>query len=235
MTAHPRTRTTGLATATLLALAGLLAWDGLGLDLALGHGFGGANGFALREHWLFSRVVHQGARFVSWALVLWLCLAIWWPAGWLRRIRPDERLQLAFTALFAASVVALLKSYSATSCPWELAEFGGKAHYVSHWRWGEADGGSGRCFPAGHASTGFAFVGGYFALRRSAPRAARYWLAMALGAGLLLGAVQQVRGAHFMSHTLWTGWLCWLTAWGLDTLWANARRRRQVLVPLGTH
>ncbi len=31
-------------------------------------------------------------------------------------------------------------------------------------------------------------------------------------AGLLLGAAQQLRGAHFMSHTLWTGWICWSVA-----------------------
>jgi hypothetical protein len=25
-----------------------------------------------------------------------------------------------------------------------------------------------------------------------------------------------VRGAHFMSHTLWTAWLCWTTAFIVD-------------------
>ena len=40
----------------------------------------------------------------------------------------------------------------------------------------------------------------------------------ALAAGLLLGLSQQWRGAHFMSHTLWTGWVCWCLAWGLDGL-----------------
>ena len=35
-------------------------------------------------------------------------------------------------------------------------------------------------------------------------------------AGLLLGLAQQVRGAHYMSHTLWTAWFCWATAAGLD-------------------
>jgi len=34
-----------------------------------------------------------------------------------------------------------------------------------------------------------------------------------------------VRGAHFMSHTLWTGWLCWVTGWLCD-LAATALRPR---------
>ncbi|MGP1692880.1 MAG: phosphatase PAP2 family protein, partial [Giesbergeria sp.] len=81
---------------------------------------------------------------------------------------------------------------------------------------GTVDGGSGKCFPAGHASAGFAFVGGYFALRRSRARAAWIWLGSVLVAGFALGFSQQMRGAHFQSHTLWTGWLCWTTAWLID-------------------
>ena len=99
------------------------------------------------------------------------------------------------------------------------------ARYASHWALGVVDGGGGRCFPAGHASAGFAFVGGYFALRHKAPAAARWWLAAAVLAGLVLGGAQQVRGAHFMSHTLWTGWLCWTVGW-LCALGALALRPR---------
>jgi len=80
------------------------------------------------------------------------------------------------------------------------------------------DGGSGGCFPAGHASAGFAFIGGFFALRHTLPRTARRWLAGALAAGLVLGLAQQVRGAHYMSHTLWTAWLCWASAALVDNI-----------------
>ena len=128
-------------------------------------------------------------------------------------------------ALLSLAVVSITKNLSATSCPWDLAQFGGVARHVSHWALGVLDGGSGRCFPAGHASAGFAFLGGYFALRHKAPTAARWWLAGALLAGFVLGAAQQVRGAHFMSHTLWTGWLCWTTGWLCD-LAATALRPR---------
>jgi len=104
----------------------------------------------------------------------------------------------------------LLKLGSLTSCPWSLAEFGGTATYVSHWAFGQADGGPGRCFPAGHATAAFCFLPGWFILRRAAPVAARRWLIATLFAGAVLTMVQVVRGAHYVSHSLWTGWFCLL-------------------------
>jgi membrane-associated PAP2 superfamily phosphatase len=200
----------------------LLAWDASGLDLLLAHWFGTAQGFALRDHWLFTTVLHEGARRLSWLLVVGLSLAVWWPVGVLRQLDRWQRLELVVSILLGLALVVSIKRISSTSCPWDLTEFGGLARYVSHWRFGLADGGGAHCFPAGHASAGFAFVGGYFVLRGPAPRAAHLWLAAALTAGLVLGVSQQMRGAHFMSHTLWTAWVCWAVAWachGLVTTW----------------
>jgi len=210
---------------TLGALACVLAWDAGGQDLAWAQPFGSAQGFPMRDQWFFVQVMHEGARRLGWLLVLLLTLGVWWPLGFLRRLDASERVQMAVSALLALAVVSITKNLSATSCPWDLAQFGGVARHVSHWALGVLDGGSGRCFPAGHASAGFAFLGGYFALRRKAPRAARWWLAGSLLAGLVLGGAQQVRGAHFMSHTLWTGWLCWTTGWLCDVA-ARALRPR---------
>ena len=211
---------------TGVGLLCLLAWDALGLDRALAHVFGSTSGFALREQWFFVQVLHEGVRRLAWLLVLCLALGVWWPTGMLQRIDFGERLQWVLSALVALGVVGVLKSLSTTSCPWDLAEFGGVARYASHWALGVVDGGGGRCFPAGHASAGFAFLGGYFALRRRQPRAARWCLAGVLAAGFILGGAQQVRGAHFMSHTLWTGWLCWTSAWLCDGVAGALRRQR---------
>lgn len=217
-----------LALVTLGSLLLLLAWDVSDLDMRLAHWSGGLRGFPLTEHWLLTSGLHEGGRLVSWLLAMWLTLGVWWPIGWLRRLEPQERVQLVATTLLAVMAVSSLKAFSTTSCPWDLAAFGGVARHVSHWSW-VPDGGSGRCFPAGHASSGFAFVGGYFALRRGSLPLARTWLALALLAGLALGVGQQVRGAHFMSHTLWTAWLCWSLAFGVDAaLRLPARWRARV-------
>lgn len=210
---------------TALALGVLVAWDASSLDIALARLMGGETGFPLRDNWLLTRVLHDGAKRVTWALVTGVCLSVWWPIGPLRQLDLQGRLQLAVTALSAAFAVSALKSFSYSSCPWDLSLFGGVARYASHWS-SLPDGGSGHCFPAGHASSGFAFLGGYFAFRRVAPGVARVWLFASLGAGLAFGAAQQLRGAHFMSHTLWTGFICWSVALFIDSAQNHFRSLR---------
>ena len=215
----PVNRHLRLAIWTFSALLLVLAWDALALDLPLARLSGSSLGFPLRESWLLSTVLHEDARRLSWVLMFALILAIWWPVGALRQLSRGERAGLVSGTLLALLAVSALKSASHTSCPWDLAEFGVAAHYVTHWAFGVTDGGGGRCFPAGHASAGFAFVAGYFWLQDKAPRVARAWLLGVMAAGLMLGLTQQLRGAHFMSHTLWTAWVCWTTAalaWGLQ-------------------
>ncbi|MDR0258351.1 MAG: phosphatase PAP2 family protein [Comamonas sp.] len=211
--------------ATVLSFLLIALWDASGQDLALAHVWGTAQGFALRDDHFLVTYMHQGMRNLGWVIVLALSLGVWLPFGLLRQLPTARRVQLLVSILASLAVVAILKRSSATSCPWDLSIVGGVAEYVSHWRWGVHDGGAGRCFPAGHAAAGFSFVGGYFALARDTPRAARWWLAVALAVGLLLGLGQQMRGAHYMSHTLWTAWLCWTAGLAIDM--GMARRRSQ--------
>ena len=201
--------------ATLLLLAG---WDASGLDLPAARLLAGPHGFGLQDHWFLTRVLHQGVLPLAWLLVGWITLGVWWPTLGLRRLPAAGRLQLAGSTWLALLVIDLMKLASRTSCPWDLTEFGGSAVHVSHWAWGLIDGGNGHCFPAGHASAGFVFIAGFFAWRRHSPRTAWRWLVGALLAGALLGLSQQLRGAHYLSHTLWTAWICWTVAWAVDAL-----------------
>ena len=213
---------------TLVSLACVLAWDLSGLDMPMAHWFGNSQGFALKNDWFMVNIAHEGARKLAWVIVLGLSLMIWWPQGLLRKVPYSRRVQLVVGALLSLIVMALMKRVSATSCPWDISDFGGVGHYVSHWAWGVTDGGGGHCFPAGHASAGFAFISGYFALRHCLPRTARVWLATALLAGFALGLAQQMRGAHFMSHTLWTAWLCWACGWICDLVVTRQQAHRDL-------
>lgn len=194
----------------------LLAWDASSLDLAMAHWFGAASGFAMESHWLWRGVLHDDIRLWPWVIELGLLVCIFLPVGSFKQLPMARRAQLALTTLAALLTVSTIKLFSHTSCPWDLQDFGGVAAHVSHWVWGARDGGTGGCFPAGHASAGFAFVGGFFAFRHALPLMARRWLAGAMLAGFVLGLAQQIRGAHYMSHTLWTAWLCWAVAAGVD-------------------
>ncbi|MEI3479028.1 MAG: phosphatase PAP2 family protein [Bilophila sp.] len=65
----------------------------------------------------------------------------------------------------------------------------------------------GKCFPAGHASGGFALMMLFFAF----PRRLRWFgLALGLAAGWWMGLYQMLRGQHFLSHTLFTMIGAWM-------------------------
>lgn len=198
----------------VLVLGGALAclWDFCGGDLAVARWFGQAAGFPLREALLTAHVMHDGGRWLAWSVAgAWAFYATCraWPG-------PSQRERLLWLVVAVASllVVSGVKSVSLTSCPWDLAEFGGRAKQVSHWAWGVADGGAGRCFPSGHASAAFCFFAGHFLLRRSNPRGARAVLCLAGAAGVLFGGAQVARGAHFVSHVFWSAWMCWAVCAG---------------------
>jgi membrane-associated PAP2 superfamily phosphatase len=214
---------------TLAVLALVLAWDACGQDLALARLVADSHGFPARDNWLAAALLHDGARYLAFGAGAWLVAGIWWPVGVLRRLARPARIQWAASLGLGLLLINLLKHASHTSCPWDLAEFGGMGSYVGHWAWGRLDGGPGHCFPAGHASAAFAFVGGFFVLRPVSSRLATWCLAVVAAAGLSMGLAQQFRGAHFMSHTLWTGWLCWASAWGVDALARAAQGRRPCL------
>ncbi len=103
-------------------------------------------------------------------------------------------------------VISVLKSASSHACPWDLERYGGTAPYLRLFESLPVHAGAGHCFPAGHASSGLwlaAFA--VFWLPRSTMRAAAGF-ALGLIPGAILGWVQQMRGAHFLTHTLWSMW-----------------------------
>lgn len=192
----------------LLALILLLAWDASGLDLGAMRLAGDAHGFALRETWFVRDLIHEGGRLMSYVAILFIVLLNLWPRL-LPALTTRERRWWLVTTLVCLAAIALIKQASLTSCPWDLAEFGGAAQYVSHWALGERDGGGGHCFPSGHASAAFSYLAGGWALARAYPKAAWAWVAVVVGLGVVYGLGQMVRGAHYPSHTMWTGWICW--------------------------
>jgi len=225
MEASPRTRLGkgtpgGDLARTLAALAALLAWDAGGADLPLVRLFGSPAGFGWKDSFVLAGLVHNGGRVLGWMVFTALLINLWRPLPLIGRLSPRERSWWLATTLACVLLFPLLKRFSLTSCPWDLAEFGGRAIYLSHWRLGLGDGGSGHCFPSGHASSAFAFLAGYFALRPHEPRAARAWLAVVCTLGAVYGLGQMMRGAHYVSHTLWTAWLSWaLTAASYHLTW----------------
>jgi membrane-associated PAP2 superfamily phosphatase len=197
---------------TLVLGLAIGAWDSSGLDLPSARWFGNAQGFPLRDNYWLTVILHDGARQAGWMVLIALAALLWRPWGpfkALQHLSTPQRWGLWLSIVAAILAVSVVKGFSHTSCPWDLQFFGGKLPLVSHWDFGMRDGGGGHCFPAGHASTGFAFMAGGFWLLPHQRSWARLWWTLTGLSGLMLGLVQQVRGAHFTSHTLWTAWICW--------------------------
>jgi membrane-associated PAP2 superfamily phosphatase len=183
------------ALVSLILLIIFLAWDSTVWDMQLATIWGDPNGFALRDHWWMAQIMHSGARNLGWIFFLTLFIGIWRPWGALRALATADRVSLFLSVLSALLCGTLIKGFSQTSCRWDLQAFGGVAPYVSHWNLGVRDGGGGHCFPAGHASTGFAFMAAYFGLRQNKAPGAMTWLLVAA-----CGCVHRIYFGYFTTN-----------------------------------
>lgn len=132
--------------------------------------------------------------------------------GW-KRVAPYRR-RLLFLACAMALVPVLVgggKQITNTYCPSQTVLYGGDKPYVKLLEpYPESfhPPKKGRCFPAGHATTGFGLMALYFVFRTRRARLAG--LAVGLTLGWVLGLFQMLRGEHFLSHTLFTMAASWL-------------------------
>lgn len=219
--------TNHLGVAALLMLAALWLghisdWDfrlaGLAFDPA-------ARVFPLGDHWFVEGVMHEYGKLVGRGLASALALAAL-ASWWWKPLRP-WRLHLLYLLLAMATgptLVGDLKHLSNVYCPSQLYAFGGSHPFQQPFAV-PAGSDDGSCWPAGHASYGFALLPLYFALRDRAPRQARAALLVAIAWGNVLGLGRVLQGAHFPSHQLWSWAICWLAA----LAWYVALLRRDLL------
>ena len=165
--------------------------------------------WALRSHFITSTIIHKTGKHLS--LLIALTVLIGFALSFLKpRFRDWRRpaIYLLVAAGGGSGLISLLKSVTHISCPWDFSPYGGERDYVSVFhelftRTGED------CFPAGHASGGYAWLALYFVGLHLNSRKRWLGLAIPLGVGIVFGISQQLRGAHFISHDLWTLGICW--------------------------
>lgn len=199
----------------LLGSAALLVWLGRSTnadlylaDLMFDAGLGE---FPLRDVWFFDEFMHHTMK----ALMIGVGLA---PAAALladalrggRLLEARTRRALAVvvgSAVLVPLAISSMKALSIHHCPWSLSRYGGFAPYLRIFDSLPAGVSAGHCFPAGHASSALWL-----------PALATFWLpersmkaavifVVGLIPGLALGLAQQARGAHFLTHTLWSAWV----------------------------
>jgi membrane-associated PAP2 superfamily phosphatase len=115
--------------------------------------------------------------------------------------------------ILVPATVSLLKSTTNVACPRDLAQYGGAAPYRGLAGSGRAEVGPEavqryRCFPAGHASGGFALLSLFFLFRRRRNRVGA--IALGLTVGWAAGIYKMAIGDHFLSHTVVSMLIAWL-------------------------
>jgi len=198
----------------------LFSLERTGADLWLADKWYAFEGYhwALRNNWLVSHVIHhEGREFLAGlGFVLAILLAMSYRLPRLRNWRRTVAYLLTCMVVLP-TLIAGFKHLSSAPCPWDLLRYGGKLPYHHNLSYFFGASGTGHCFPAGHASGGFALLALYFAALLHARRPVFYLLPGFL-VGFTFAFGQEARGAHFISHDLWTLSLCWFGALGLFIL-----------------
>ena len=217
---------------SVMLAAGALAILWLGwftdIDLMLGDAVFDvpSRAFPWRDTWLTVTLNHV---ILKWLLIL-LAVCVVGYAG-IDACRPYAglsdigRLQLrivALSAILVPVVTSTLKQISSSHCPWDLQRYGGAHPYVRLFGAFSAHTAPGQCLPAGHASSALwllAFAVWWLPAR---PRDARRAALLAIAFGGMVGYLQQMRGAHFMTHTLWSIWIACVIVLALIVMLQNA-------------
>ncbi|CAI8947065.1 phosphatase PAP2 family protein [Pseudomonas sp. IT-P176] len=172
-------------------------------------------GFIGRHSYFLENILHDRAKQV---VIAFSVLAVIGFAGsfFVARLKPFKR-ELGCLVLslgLATAFVTPVKAVTAVQCPWSLKEFGGKETYSELLSPRPATDKPGRCWPGGHAATGFALFALFFVLRDRRPKLARAAFLFAFGLGTVFSVSRMMQGAHFFSHNVWTAVFCWLICLG---------------------
>jgi membrane-associated PAP2 superfamily phosphatase len=221
-----------LPAVAFVAIAALFAMTDLDRAIARSWAFDPILGaFPARGARWSTNLLHDGGRHLVWAI--WFAtvgtyLASFVAVGWRVYRRPAL---FAFVAIGLATLtVNLLKAISNVDCPWDLADFGGALPYVPFFAGRPGGLPHAACFPGSHSSSGFALVAFYFALNERWRGASVVALLSALAVGTVFAFGQEARGAHFLSHDLWSAFIVWfvelaLYSWSFGgQLWPQARQ-----------
>ncbi|WP_449430496.1 phosphatase PAP2 family protein [Pseudomonas putida] len=132
------------------------------------------------------------------------------------RFTTRHRRDLIFVVVAFAlctTVIHYLKSHTGVYCPVETTLYGGTEPHLEWYKnfsWFDKAG-PGRCWPGGHASSGFTLLALYFVALRHRWKHARSLLIAILLVGMVYGTTRVLQGWHYMSHTFWAGIFVWFT------------------------
>jgi membrane-associated PAP2 superfamily phosphatase len=190
--------------------------------------------WSLKNDVITQGVIHQGGKMLSLlfgvaVLLLLIISAVCKQCRYLCR----PLLYLFLATLLSTLAVSLIKHIVSMECPWDLHRYGGTANFVGLLEQRPASMPDSACFPAGHASAGYAWIWLYFFFAVTRPEWRWRGLAVGLAIGCIFGVAQQLRGAHFLSHDLWTVMICWTVSFAMSRVMLPNNALRNDHSPVG--
>jgi len=195
-------------------LAPFFAFTHADLQIADAIFFNAARGAWIGEqNWWTNQFIHEGGTWLIRLLVV-AGLVIAGLGKFDRRLWAWRKpaLYFAVSVILSVGTVGALKTVTNKDCPRDVIEFGGEHAYVPLFAHRPPELRNARCFPAAHASAGYSLLALYFMLRGRNRRWGRIGLAVGVLMGLVFGISQQSRGAHFISHDVWSAFIVWTVA-----------------------
>jgi len=180
------------------------------------------------NHWLFNMVIHGWGRGFNIGVgLLWLIIFIL--TFFLNPLKKHKKILIYFLVASAAGplIVGACKNATHIYTPWDLEIFSGTLPYIKLFDPVSKGLPIGDAFPSGHASGGYAFFSLYFLTSHFGSPNRKYGLLFGLSLGLIFGIGQQVRGAHFPSHDLFSMVICWYAALGFYYVFYPTKWRSQ--------
>lgn len=190
----------------LLLLAVLAEYAGIDLWLSAHFYDPRSHLWPLKHYWLTAGVLHVGGQYLDKAVGLaWVVVFV--SSFYNQQVHPFRKVLFFFLCAAGAGplVVGLLKHLTHIYTPWDLQLFHGSHPYIRLFDPVPVGATIGSAFPAGHASGGYAFMCLYFVFLRYKPAYRFHGLFL----GFIYGFGQQLRGAHFLSHDIFSLVICW--------------------------
>jgi len=188
--------------------------------------------WALKKHWFAQEILHNKIKLLHALIVIsFVCYTFY------HKIRlphsPINRANFYVLAslLLSYVLITVIKHLIHMDCPWDLRRYGGFYPYIDFLQERLPKMKRGLCFPAAHASLGYSWLALYFYFREIRPQWRGLGIIVPVLVGLLLGLVQQLRGAHFILDDIATLAICWLSAGVLYLIFLSPSLR-QKSVPL---
>jgi membrane-associated PAP2 superfamily phosphatase len=165
-------------------------------------------GWQYKNAWFTSIFIHKVGKYI----LIFTYMLLWIEYLFRGRFNYSRENKFGFLVLLAtlmlgSAIVGYLKQVLNVDCPWDLVRYGGEQTYHGVFIQGLSSH-MGHCFPAGHSSAAFTWISLYFYCSIYLPKMRLKVLATVLVVGFIFGFSQQLRGAHFFSHDIYSLLVC---------------------------